>query len=165
MSDIVFPDWWEGGWPDAELVALDLAQYYLNLLTPTGLAVTWLPDDFADLVEAGTPVVRAYRGGMGAEGLWDPAAVQLGVIARKRSTSWEVLEYLRQMFLSYEHGGPVRRADGSITYVDCIEEIVGPQQLPELNPDDRLVPATYRIELRRPRNLPDYARIRESLPL
>lgn len=162
---ITFPDWWEGGFPDAELVVIDLVQHYLDLLTPQGRAVTWLTDNHADLVDSGVPIVRVYRGGTGADGLFDPAAVQLGVIAATRADSWQVLEYLRQVMLSFEHGGGVRREDDSITMVQSIEEMVGPQQLPELNPDHRLVPATFRVLFRYPRDKPDYARIRESLPL
>ncbi|WP_328439111.1 phage tail termination protein [Nocardia puris] len=162
---IEFPDWYQGGFPDRELVVMDLVQTYLNLCTPAGLACTWLPDNVNALVDAGTPVVRVYRGGLGADGLWDAAAVQLGVIAATRADSWSVMEYLRQIMLSYEHGGPVRREDGSITMLQSVSEIVGPQQLPELNPDHRLVPATFRVECRIPRDVPDYALIRESLPL
>ncbi|RBO87026.1 phage tail termination protein [Nocardia puris] len=163
---IVFPGWYEGGFPDAELVAMDLAQTFLDMLTPQGLAVQWLTADHTALVESGTPVVRVYRGGMAmASGLFDPSAVQFGVIARTRSDSWAVLEYLRQMLLSYEHGGDVRREDGSITHLASAEEIQGPQMLPGLNPDHRLVPMTFRLLMRRPPNLPDYAVIRESLSL
>ncbi|WP_440446532.1 phage tail termination protein [Nocardia amamiensis] len=162
---VQFPDWYEGGWPDRELVVLDLAQRWLDLLNPPGLAVTWLPDDLNELLDAGCVVVRVYRGGLGADGLIDAAAVQLGVIGQTRADSWAVVEYLRQMLLSYEHGGEVRHEDGSVSYVSFVEEMIGPQQLPELNPDHRLVPVTFRVECRLPRGIPDYARIRESLPL
>ncbi len=162
---IAFPDFYEGGFPDRELVMLDLTQKFLDLLTPTGEACTWLLPKHYEMVAAGRPVVRLYRGGLGAHGLWDDAAVQVGVIASTRKDSWDVLEYLRQMYLSFEHGGPVRREDGSITMLSGISEMVGPQQLPEINPDDRLVPATFNVQVRRPRSLPDYRVIRESLPL
>lgn len=162
---IAFPDWYEGGFPDAELVVMDLAQTFLDLLTPTGVAVSWLTKDHTDIVDSGRPVVRVHRGGLGADGLWDPAAVQLGSIASTRSDSWQVMEYLRQILRSYEHGGGVRREDGSITTIQSVTEIVGPQQLPELQRDHRLVPATFRIVFRAPRRQPDYARIRESLSL
>ena len=162
---VVFPDWYEGGFPDRELVVMDALQPFLDLMTPTGLAVTWLPDDYDDLVRAGHSIVRVYRGGLGVEGIFDAAAVQLGVIAGTRADSWSVMEYLRQMLLSYKRGGPVRREDGSITHITSVEEMIGPQQVPELNPDYRLVPATFRVECRQPRDIPDYAAIRESLPL
>ncbi|MEV0367509.1 phage tail termination protein [Nocardia fusca] len=162
---IAFPDWWEGGYPDAELVVLDLAQTYLDMLTPAGMAVSYLTADHTELVDSGTPVVRVYRGGTAENRLFDPAAVQLGVIARTRRDSWEVLEYLRQVLRSFKSGGAVRREDGSLTMIQSVSEIVGPQQLPELNPDHRLVPATFRVTFRYPRDMPDYAAIRESLPL
>lgn len=162
---IVFPDWYEGGFPDAELVMLDLVQAFLDMLTPAGEAVSWLTDDHTEKVNAGTPVVRVYRGGTAADGLFDPAAVQLATIAANRADSWAVMEYLRQVMRSYEHGGAVRREDGSYTMIQSVTEVVGPQQLPELNPDHRLVPATFRPVFRAPRDLPDYARVRESLSL
>lgn len=162
---VTFPAWYEGGFPDRELLMLDLIQSYLDLCTPAGLACTWLPDNYASMVDAGTPVVRVYRGGLGADGLWDAAAMQVAVIASTRADSWAVLEYLRQILLSFDHGGKVRRADGEINTVTSITEMVGPQQIPELNPDFRMVSLTFRVECRRDRHLPDYAAIRESLPL
>lgn len=162
---ITFPDWYEGGYPDAELVMLDLTQTFLDMLTPAGIAVSYLTADHTEKVNAGVPVVRVYRGGASADGLFDPAAVQLATIASTRTDSWAVMEYLRQVMRSYEHGGDVRREDGSYTVIQSVTEIVGPQQLPELNPDHRLVPATFRVTFRAPRELPDYARVRESLSL
>lgn len=162
---ITFPGWYEGGFPDTELLVLDLVQRFLDELDPAGQAVTYLPANYAEIVESGTPLVRVYRGGMASRDLFDPAAVQLGVIAASRADSWAVMEYLRQVLLSFDHGGPVKREDGSVSMIDSISEVVGPQQLPELNPDLRLVPATFRVVTRRPRELPDYTRIRAGLPL
>lgn len=162
---IVFPDWYEGGWPDREEVVMDLVQTYLDLLTPQGKAVTFLTQEDGALIDSGVPVVRVFRGGLNADGLWDPAAVQLGVIAQTRKDSWDVMEYLRQILLSFEHGGPVRRADGSITLLTEVSEMGGPQQLPELDFEHRLVLGTFNVECRLPDTVPDYAAIRESLPL
>ncbi|WP_029932513.1 phage tail termination protein [Nocardia otitidiscaviarum] len=162
---VTFPAWYEGGFPDSELLVMDLCQTFLDLCTPQGTAVTWISKEHIAMADAGTPIVRVYRSGPGADGLWDPAAVQVAVLASTRADSWAVMEYLRQILLSYEHGGLVERADSSTTAVTTITEMVGPQQLPELNPDHRMVPATFRVECRRPQSLPDYARIRESLSL
>lgn len=159
---VQFPDWYEGGFPNSEALIMDLAQAFLDLCTPAGQACTWLTKEYYALVDTGAPVARVYRGGLGANGLWDSAAVQVAVLTSDRDESWAVLEYLRQMFLSYESGGLVPRADGSHTHVTTITEMVGPQMLPEENPDDRLVPATFYVECRRPVELPDYARTRES---
>ena len=47
--------------------------------------------------------------------------------------------------------------------MDCIEELVGPQQLPELNFDKRMAQLNFRVVCRKPRGLPDYEKVRESL--
>lgn len=158
---ISFPDWYKGGFPDQEAVVKDLLTPFLAMCSPVPQAVAWLPDHYQEVL----PIVRIYRGGGGADGLFDPAAIQLGVIAETRAESWALAEYCRQVMLSYIDGGHVRHADNSATTIQSIAEMVGPQLLPELNPDDRLVPVTFRVECRRPRGLPDYARVRESLAL
>ncbi|MFD4442521.1 hypothetical protein ACFWPK_22400 [Nocardia sp. NPDC058519] len=171
-----FPAIWEGGFPDREEVVMDLLQPFLDLvgvLDANGdpildggvprrpMACTWLPDDFVSRL----PLVRVYRGGGAAESvaMKDPANVQVATIGRTRSESWELAEYCRQWMLSFSRGGSVARADGSTTLIDCIEEFIGPQQLPELSPDSRLVPLTYRVVCRMPSPRPDYAKVRESL--
>jgi hypothetical protein len=158
---IAFPEWYEGGFPDRELVVMDLLQPFLDLLNPRPLAVSWLPKDYGKQL----PLVRVYRGGGGVdeEGRADNAAIQVAVIGRSRAESWALLEYCRQVLLSYEHGGAVTREDGTTTSVDPVSEMVGPQQIPELNPDYRLVQLTFRVPARRPVSTPDYARIREAL--
>lgn len=161
-----FPAWWEGGYPDVELVVADLLQKFLDLLTPQGLAVMWLPSDLDALLEAGKAVVQVHRGGLGEDGLWDSSAVQLGIRGRTRKNSWEVAEYVRQVMLAHDGGSAVRRADGSLTGIGHVYEINGPQDIVDLNPDERLVPVAFHVDLRLPRSLPDYARIiRDSIPL
>lgn len=158
---IALPEWYEGGFPDREHVVMDLLQPFLDLVTPRVQAVSWLPDKYGDHL----PIVRVYRGGGGTdgEGSADNAAIQIAVIGRSRKESWALMEYCRQVMLSYDHGGAVLREDGSTTEVDSISEMVGPQQIPELNPDFRLVQLTFRVPCRRPKSTPDYARIREAL--
>lgn len=161
---IQFPNWYVGGWPDRELLMLDLTQRWLDELNPQGVSVTWLPDNFEELLTEGRIIARIYRGGLGADGKIDAAAVQVTTIGASRQDSWDAMEYLRQMILSYQRGGTVLRADGSTTWISYVEEMVGPQQIFEMDLDERMVPATFRIECPLPRNIPDYARIRESLP-
>ncbi|WP_227979983.1 hypothetical protein [Nocardia spumae] len=173
---LTFPDWFKGGFPDRELVVMDALQPVFDTVDVTDSvgnpvldngvprrpqAVTWLPDDYA----AHLPLVRVYRGGGAADSgvLRDPASVQVACIADTRAESWELMEFCRMWLLSYSRGGTVVREDGSKTLVDCIEELVGPQMLPELNPDVRLVPLTFRVVCRAPKGLPDYAQVRESL--
>lgn len=171
-----FPDWWHGGFPDRELVVLDALQPVLNLVDVRDrngdpvldgseprrpLACTWLPADYA----ARLPLVRVFRGGGAADAdvMRDPAAVQVAVIADTRAESWALMEMCRQWLLSFRRGGTVLRADGSKTLIDSVEELVGPQQFPELSPEERLVQLNFRVVCRKLRGLPDYAKVRESL--
>ena len=161
---IVFPAWYRGGFPDRELVVMDLLAPFLGLLADEsgprpGLACSWLPADYGDHL----PIVRVYRVGGSADDGVDVAAVQLGVIGADRAESWAVAEFCRQIMLSFTDGGTVARADGTATLVDSITEMAGPVQLPELNPDFRLVPVTFAVICRRPRGTPDYRTVRESL--
>jgi hypothetical protein len=171
------PGWYGGGFPDAELVVIDILQPMLNLVdvfdsngapvldggsARRPLACTFLPERYGEHL----PIVRVYRGGGTADDniMRDSAAVQVAVIADTRQESWQLLEMCRQWLLSFNRGGSVARAGGSATLVDRIEELVGPQQLPELNPDKRLVQLNFRVVCRKPRGLPDYQKIREQLP-
>lgn len=174
---LTFPDWWHGGYPDRELVVMDALQLVLDLVDVLDehgnpvldehgdpvrpLACTWLPDNFADRL----PIVRVHRGGGATSGSskQDPANVQVATIGRTREEAWALAEYCRQWLLSFERGGSVPRADGTTTLIDCIEEFTGPQQMPEILPDARLVPLTYRVVCRMPNPRPDYAKVRESL--
>lgn len=173
---LVFPAWFEGGFPDRELVvedALTLPLSMVDVFDINGQLVmdgstprrprtcTQLPANYGDLL----PILRIYRGGGAADVgiLQDPASVQLAAIADTREDSWALMEFCRQWLLSYRKGGTVHRKDGSKTLIDCVEELVGPQLVPELNPDKRMVPLTFRVVCRRPRGLPDYQQIRESL--
>lgn len=172
---IVGPEDYVGGWPDREKVCQDAMRPFAELLdvftidpntqqqvqvmnpdsTPRRpYLCSYIPDNYNDLL----PLVRFYRGG-GATGgkLMDPASVQIGVIGATRDDSVWILEYLRQMMLALPRsGGAVKRADGSITQVGDVYEIDGPEIVPELNPDNRLVVHTLGVVCRLPREVPDY---------
>lgn len=171
-----FPNWWAGGFPDRELVVMDALQPILdtvdvldsagNPVLDNGVprrpyACSWLPDDYTSHL----PLIRVFRGGGAADttAMVDPAAVQVAVIARDRAESWALMELCRQWLLSFKNGGTVLRADGSKTLIDTVEELVGPQQFPELSPEKRLVQLNFRVTCRKPRGLPDYAKVRETL--
>jgi hypothetical protein len=152
-----------GGYPDAEEVVMDLLQPWLDRITPAGLACTYIPDD----LRAHLPIVRIFRtgGGEDPDSRLDWSSIRLAVIGESRSDSWKVAEYCREAMFSYRDGGRVLRLDGSHTVVHSVAEMVGPQLLPELNPDVRMVPIMFRVEIKRPLHQPDYARIREDLQL
>lgn len=173
---LVFPDWWQAAFPDIELLIMDALRPVLNrvdVLDKDGNPIlddgqprrpfpcTFLPPDYG----ARLPVVRIFRGGGAADPdvMVDSATVQVAVIADTRAESWSLMEFCRQWLLSYARAGDVPRTGGSTTHVDRIEELTGPQQLPELNPDKRLVSLTFRVVCRPPRPRTDYAKVRETL--
>lgn len=158
---IRFPDWYTGGWAERMALTRDMLEPWLALCDPVPQVAVWLPTGYG----GPTPIVQVYRGGLGAHGLFDPALVQLGVIGDGLDESEQLSEYCRQALLSWERGGPVRRRDGSLTQVHHVAEEVGPQLLPELNPDKRLVTTAFVITLRKPGSTPDYAAIRHRLHL
>lgn len=168
-------DWYEGGFPDRELVVMDCLKPALDLvdvLDDTGQQVydgvnprrpyvcTFLPKSYDDYL----PIVRVFRGGGTADvdTMVDPATVQVAVIASSRAEAWELLEYCRQWLLTYRHGGTVVRTDGSTTLIDSLGELAGPQQVLDLNRDNRMVPFQFRVVCRRPRGR-DYQKERERI--
>ena len=118
---------------------------------------TQLPEDYPSLL----PLGRLYRGGGAADVgvLSDPASVQLAIIAATRKESWELMEYCRQWLLTFADGGTVHMP-GQDVLIDSVGELIGPQLVPELNPDARMVPLTFEVVCRKPRGLPDYRKVR-----
>lgn len=152
------PAWYLGGYPDRELLVMDILQPRLDEWTG-GLirAVSWLPDD---AYSSADPIVRVYRTGGGVQGdaARDVALVQVAALATSRAEAWSVMEFCRQVLLAYNRLPAAKRSG-----VDMSEEVVGPQQVPDLNPEGRLVTTLWRIGCRMPRPLPDYAAVLESL--
>ncbi|PQP24163.1 hypothetical protein C5613_14885 [Rhodococcus opacus] len=140
---------------------MDILTPYLELLSPDVYVCTHLPEGYPEKL----PIVRVYRGGGGEDydNRVDWSAVQVGAFCETRADAWELVEYCRQMLLSLRHGGRVERADGSITVVKSVSEMVGPQILAELDPEVRFVPMTFRVECAKPHGSPNYVTIREQL--
>lgn len=141
MSDTDFPD--------IELVVCDL----LNHL---GRSVTFIPKDYNDVIKS-TPILRVVRTGGGSlDGRHDFPIVQVGVISGSRAQSWSVMGQVRTVIRELCINGP-----GTVTgeYCDTLGgvkvlesgEHVGPMQLPEMNPDNRLVQMMFQFKTVRPR--------------
>ena len=126
----------------------------------TGATITtwaWLPENAYQSVD---PMVRVYRTGGGVQGDThrDMAIVQVAVLSPSRADSWAVMEFCRQVLLAYDKLPAAKRSG-----IDSVAEVVGPQQIPDLNPEGRLVTTTWQIGCRVPRGTPDYAQIIENL--
>ena len=145
-----FPAGWMASYPDQERVLLAIIQPALDALDPGGVAVTWLPDDLAGVLDAGKVVVRVHRVGGGLhDRVLDTGTLQVAVIASTRATSWQALSYLRDVLI-----GAVDTdisIDGQDVHVGQVDEMSGPIQIPELNPDERLVQAMFAVTCRKVR--------------
>ncbi|TWS25353.1 hypothetical protein FK268_09175 [Tsukamurella sputi] len=138
--------------PDAEALLLDMVQPLLDAGTPVGRAVTWWPDDTPDLIAEGIPLVRARKvpGTTEMDGRLVQANLLLSVRTGSRAESWDVLAYLTdELHRQYWKGGVVSRSDGTRTAVHHCEVEAADQQLPELDPDWRVVSNVVTLTLRR----------------
>jgi hypothetical protein len=119
-------------WPDAELVMIDL------LAPVPGEVVTFTPASFA------APLVRVLRVGGEDDGITDYPQVEVTCFGATRPAAWSMAEQCRQIILA--SGG---EAPGGVL-IDFARTDTPAQQLPDPNPDLRVVTATYRLGMRRP---------------
>lgn len=162
-----FPPWYEGGNPDAEILMQLLFQPMLGtsqIADANGIlawsptyVVTWLPnpDVYNPWLNQGNAYLRAYRmgGPFNYEQKRDEPRVALAALTRSRDTSWYLIEFVRQVLNGYEDGGTVDGAPGVTLWM--AGEAAGPQQIPEIIQDDRLVQITVGLQTRKP-GLPKY---------
>lgn len=121
--------------PDVELVLL-------TLLDDLGYTCTFLPDEAE--WKAMPSVIVANRVGGGSDGITDRPLVQVGVYAKEsRTRAWAVAQQVRERML--RAGGTA--VDGVL--IDSVREAQGVQQLPDLNPDNKFVAATFQLSFRR----------------
>lgn len=173
---IVYPPWWRGGSADAERTMKDLFTFPENVAAQglSGVDVrAWLPtpDVARAWMDQGNGILRAYRtGGRINRDVYpwvDESQVQFAAWCSSRDAAWDLIEYVREMLLAYTDGGQVQRSAPTrsgltTTYIRVPGELLGPELIPELILDDKLVLSTFEIHIDRPKSLPDY---RELLQL
>ena len=155
---IGFPDWWpvgNGGFPNVQKLTRAL---FVPLLT--GVDVTsWLPKPsvYEQQLSSGGGYLRFYRTGgrINREQNRDEPRVQVAALTRSSDDSWELIEFTRQILEQFADAAPV---PGTPHKLHCAGELVGPQLIPELVADDRLVPVTFELHTWRPKGLPNYQR-------
>lgn len=162
------PDWYEGGYPDAEKL---VENYFRQILGDSVYICTWLPQGHYELTPGeevgGTqPTLRVWRqpGKSDPDLRADDALVQIAAITPTRHESWKLIEFVRRMM---EHdncvGIPVDMPDGETTSISKSEEWMGPQLVPERLVDEKFIPVTFKIRLREPVGLPNYRKILNTL--
>lgn len=159
------PDWWtqsrDGQYPNIENL---LKTFLAGRLGPDVEATYWLPppDVYGPHLAAGKAYLRIYRTGgrINREQKRDEPRVQIAALTQSRDDSWDLIGLVRDIGEAFENATVV---PGTIHKLQCTGEVVGPQMLPELLRDDRLVPITLEFYTWRPRNL--MTRFRQALGL
>lgn len=160
------PDWFDPGYQDIEDTVCD----YFDWCGEGKLKVfTWLPSGYYDpsTGEGTQPTLRVWRqpGKADSSLRTDECLVQIACITQRRSSTWELVEFVRRMMDDGVVGMlPIPRKDGSVSKILASEEWLGPQQVPEQFIDDKFVPVTFKLRTREARFLPDYRQILKSLP-
>lgn len=152
------PDWYDGGFHNAEDVFCALLQKWFDDCDPKPTAVTWLKPD----IEENLPVVRVWRRGGRRTAAMDHAVLQVSVIAKTRNEAQRLADFIRELVNVYK--GPVVLPNGEKAMVEDVADNQGPTQMPDIpGITDRLVVNYYDINIKRPMGRPDYAPILRSL--
>lgn len=151
---ITLPDWYQGGYPDIEKLVRTLFQPMM----PDISVVSWLPKPsvYEDVLKNSEGFLRCYRtgGSVNRPEKRDEPRVQFAALTRSRDDSWELIEFVRQVLEAFGEGnGSTKVVPGTSTMLGCPGEVVGPQLIPELLQDDRLVPVTFELWTKRPNGL------------
>ncbi|TQK29379.1 hypothetical protein [Arthrobacter sp. SLBN-53] len=147
---ITFPDWWQGGYPNIENL---LKGFLAPRLGPDIEPTYWLPppDKYQAHLQAGKGYLRIYRTGgrINREQKRDEPKVQFAALTPSRDDSWELCEIIRQIGEEFDKAAVV---PGTPHQLHCTGEVIGPQLIPELLQDSRLVPVTLEFHTWKPRD-------------
>ncbi|MBB5167206.1 hypothetical protein [Mycobacterium sp. AZCC_0083] len=163
------PDWYEGGYTDAEDL---VCQYFRWLLGDKVFVCTWLPEGHYVLspgqpVGGTQPTLRVWRqpGKSDEDTRIDFALVQIAAITPTRKESWELIEFIRRMLEEPVcKGVEVVLSDGTSSSIKSSAEWLGPQLIPERLVDEKFIPVTFKIGLRESESLPNYRKVLNTLP-
>lgn len=122
------------GFPDVE-------EAVTALLDPVAPSVTSTPASFTP------PMVQVQRVGGEDDGITDWPVVQVTCYGGTRAAAWQMAEDCRQRILASQGEVPAG------ILIDFARTVTPSQQIPDPRADLRVVTATYRLGLRRPRNL------------
>jgi hypothetical protein len=160
---LTFPDFYAGGYPDIEILLQSLFQPLVGTQQNTDgswtpcYVVTFLPDPdiYNAWLDQGFGYLRVYRmgGKINYDQNRDEPRVAIAGLTRRRDDSWYLIEFVRQMLNAFQRGGTVPGTPYELTMAG---EVVGPQQIPEIIQDDRLVQLTFELHVKKPKALPNY---------
>lgn len=161
---LIFPPWYEGGWPSAEVTAKGMLDPYLGQCDPAPKVFSWLPGVSADNPNGWAeylPFVLLMRTGTTRpDELIDFARVDVAAFADTRTVSEQLSEFVRQVLLAH-CGGVIVDTDDGKAHVTGVHVFAGQDVRPQSAFDKRATFATYEIGLRKPLGTPDYQAMRE----
>lgn len=154
---VALPDWYKGGTPDIEKLLRALLQPQLSDTN----VVSWIPkpDVYQAQIALGRSYLRTYRtgGGWNDAQSRDEPRVQFAALCPSRDESWQLIEFVRQTLICFiRETGVLVNLNGTQYKFAAEGEIAGPQLIPELLQDDKLVPITFQLFTWKPKGLPDY---------
>lgn len=151
---LILPDWYDPSQSCPDVEKEILRPLFQPQLANTNV-VSWLPkpDVYNAVLASGGGYLRTYRTG----GAWndtqgrDEPRVQLAALRPSRDESWQLIGFVRDMFRQF-----VRQTGLVNGFKLSVEgEVAGPQLIPELLQDDKLVPITVQLYTW-PKGKPDY---------
>lgn len=152
------PNWYEvPGFPlaDGAVKALFVP------LFPTGVegqveVVNQLPDAVLDTGWFGRILFVVRSGGAG-DIRKDQAAMQVAAITNSPTDSQVLIRFIRDVLVSVEDPIEVELEDGDAATITAVSEMTGPEEIPGLEYDERIVPATFLFTFDNPLSTPDYS--------
>ncbi len=115
----------------------------LDLLGEVAAGVTHTDDDLT------APTVQVQRTGGSDDGITDRPRIQVTCYGATRAQAWTLAEQSRQLILAAA-GTAVSGQYVTGVLIDSTRTVTPGQQLPERNPDLRVVGAAYELAMRRP---------------
>lgn len=152
------PNWYEvPGFPLAESAGKAL----FAPLFPTGFdgavqVVNQLPDAVLDTGWSGRILFLARFGGAG-DIRKDQAAMQVAAITNSPTESQALIRFIRDVLVCVEDPIEVELEDGDVVTITAVSEMTGPEEIPGLEYDERIVPATFLFTFDNPLSTPDYS--------
>ncbi|WP_099021272.1 phage tail termination protein [Mycolicibacterium palauense] len=162
------PDWFEGGYIDVEQLVVS---YFEWLLGDRVFLCTWMKPGHYELSPGeefgGTqPTLRVWRqpGKVDDQTRIDQCLVQIAAITPTRHESWKLTNFVRRMMdEKVLLSTPIHLPDGSKHRFVSSDEWTGPQVVPERYVDEKFIPVTFKLGIREPADLPNYAGILKTL--
>lgn len=158
---MLFPTWYQGGYDDMENTIITLLNKYCSTCTPSPRIVGWVPPDF----RANLPMIVVGRvpGAIDEDPQFDTGMIQVWSVANTRKEAWELADFVRTILVAFRRGVLVDVGDHKAN-IQSIERAEGPQlSMEDDRLDERTVPLSFMVKMRRRANLPNYESVLKSL--